>query len=563
MAGDSLKTDGSAKSPFTKIFSCPSCGAGITVRAVGLSITAVCGSCGSVIDTTNENYSILSKASQKGHRTQVIPLGQRGKLHGVLWEVIGYMERSNAGDIYFWSEYLLYNPYKGFVWLTEFDGHWNYVRVSKIKPDMKSEYSAIGNQRTFASYLGKKYYLFHQGTAKVAYVVGEFYWQVRQGELVYVQDFINPPEILSSQKDKQELIWSVGTHLEADDVKKAFRITEKMPRPIGVAPNQLSTITQQKNEIGKLWWIFVAILCGLQFFSIMFSKGEVVYAGKLSFDASDSSLQRVTPQFELKGRTTNLEVSVSSAINNSWFEVQSELVNDTHGNVVEFTQGVEYYSGTDYDGSWSEGSRLSTVVLSSIPSGAYHLNLDFEGPAMPVITPVEAVVVGTPPNAIPRYEYWPNGSVKSEEPYLDGKKEGIASYYHENGQLYGKIPWKNGEKHGSYKLYREDGSLDQELNYKNDKLHGKAKWYDHSNKLLQTYEYSDGRFEKARPNQYNQPVEVDVQIRRDIVTWSNFLWALALLTLYPMWVYWRSRSFEVERWSQSDFSPYFSHQEFE
>jgi hypothetical protein len=45
--------------------------------------------------------------------------------------------------------------------------------------------------------------------------------------------------------------------------------------------------------------------------------------------------------------------------------------------------------------------------------------------------------------------------------------------------------------------------------------------------------------------------------------WSNFWLGLVLLLIYPGWVLFRSRSFEVSRWSESDFSPYASSEDSE
>jgi hypothetical protein len=43
-------------------------------------------------------------------------------------------------------------------------------------------------------------------------------------------------------------------------------------------------------------------------------------------------------------------------------------------------------------------------------------------------------------------------------------------------------------------------------------------------------------------------------LRRGVVTWSNFFTALVLLSLYPFWVWYRGRKFELARWSESDLS---------
>ncbi len=434
MAGNELKTKTEQKSPSVKVFNCPSCGAGVVLRAAGQSVTAVCGSCSSIIDSSNENYKVIEKASKNGKRDQVIPLGQRGKLHGAVWEVIGYVERTDGSGVYLWSEYLLFNPLKGFRWLTEFDGHWNYVITTKTLPKKEN----IG--RKSANYLGKDYYLFHAGKAKVTYVVGEFYWQVKQGETVHVEDYVSPPEILSSEKSDNEVIWSLGQYVDANDVKAAFQVSKSMPLQNGVAPNQPSTASHAIGEVGKYWGVFLGVIFVLQLAFMIMAKNQTVYSGQFNFSPTDLEKMKVSPQFELSQGLTNVEIFLSAPVQNNWIEIQGDLVNDDNGDTIEFEQGVEFYSGRDSDGYWSEGSQQNSKVLSSIPSGKYHLN-------------VEAI----------------------------------------NGQQ-------------------------SEISY-------------------------------------------NIVIKRDVLTWSNFLWALILISIYPLFVWWRSRSFEMNRWSQSDFSPYYQHQE--
>ena len=63
-------------------------------------------------------------------------------------------------------------------------------------------------------------------------------------------------------------------------------------------------------------------------------------------------------------------------------------------------------------------------------------------------------------------EYWPNGKVKWERTYKDGKLDGVSTVYDEAGTLREEIPFKNGKKDGLYRSYYSDGKLRTEANYK-------------------------------------------------------------------------------------------------
>ncbi len=454
MAGKPILTVDKIKPASVKSFSCPVCGAPIAIRALGMSLSVACSSCGSVIDPTNENYQVLEVAARKTQQRPLIPLGQRGKLHGVTWECIGFMIRSDASAVYFWREYLLFNPIKGFRWLMEFDGHWSYIVQTKDNPVMGTH----GNHNVAVS-LGTTYHLFHRGRAITQYVIGEFYWQVKVGETVIVEDYISPPEILSCEKSDNEVVWSIGQYVSPGEVRKAFNIKEAMPTVIGISPNQPSTMVKT-SDIGAYWSLFFVLLFVLQVAHVMTAKNETAYNEVIEFSnqpstfgssyggmdstspvstAAGSANERVSKPFELKYGKTNVEFEFIAPVSNSWVEYGIELVNDDNGESIAFEQGLEYYWGRDSDGAWNEGSQKATTLLTSIPPGKYHFNIDASG---------EALRSGTLPTTI--------------------------------------------------------------------------------------------------------------RIKRDVPIWSNFLWSTLFLSIFPLFVWWRNRSFEVNRWSQSDFSPYYT-----
>jgi hypothetical protein len=69
----------------------------------------------------------------------------------------------------------------------------------------------------------------------------------------------------------------------------------------------------------------------------------------------------------------NVRAEVSSPLSNSWIGIQGDLVNEATGEVVSFYEEVSYYSGSDSDGTWSEGNQSEEEYLSSVEPGRYVL----------------------------------------------------------------------------------------------------------------------------------------------------------------------------------------------
>src|SRR5271156_4990378 len=142
--------------PQAKAVNCPQCGAAITLRALGQASAVVCESCHAILDAKDPQLQILQKFDKiVSPDRPLIPLGTRGKLRGTDYEVIGF-ERRNIkvdGVRYSWHEYILFNPYKGFRYLTEYQGHWNDLVVCKELPIVDPQASISLS----ANYLGETY----------------------------------------------------------------------------------------------------------------------------------------------------------------------------------------------------------------------------------------------------------------------------------------------------------------------------------------------------------------------------------------------------------------------
>jgi hypothetical protein len=364
--------------PQVKALNCPGCGAALAVRSFGNGVTIVCDSCHSILDAKDPNLQILQRFKVATDEVRpLIPLGTRGKIRGTDYEVIGFQRRTIYVDEmpYSWHEYVLFNPYKGFRYLTEYSGHWNDVSILKALPEVHPH----GSVPT-VGYLGETYKHFQTAKAGTSFVLGEFPWQVRVGEAAVVTDYVSPPRVLSSEQTGNEVTWSMGEYMTGKDVWKAFRLPGDPPEAVGVYENQPSPMSADTKNI---WVAFAGFLLLLVVMMIGFdtvARDEQVFTGAYRYDSNQrGEASFVTDEFELKGHTSNVEVKTSTDLNNRWIYLDYALINEDTGKALDFGREVSYYHGYDSDGSWTEGSANDSVAVPSVPAGKYYLRVEPEG----------------------------------------------------------------------------------------------------------------------------------------------------------------------------------------
>ena len=356
-----------------KTFACPSCGGAVTVKAVGHTIQAICSFCSSVIDVTDENYRIIRRAQQK-IRPTLLDIGTRGTLRGIMWEVIGYMEKSDGSGDYRWDEYLLYNPYHGFRFLVQANGHWNLMTVQKRDID------GLGWKEK-VKLNGRKYKLFLKGVANVEYVKGEFYWHAKKGEQVNCADYIAPPYMLSMEKSDQELTVSSGEYLKPSEVCDAFDVAkDNMPMKDGIAPNQPAPF---QGRLSKIWAVTLAAFIGvLTIQAITSSHADNATVGNAQFTVSPAQkTETLSTNSFILPKQGNVVIWSSSPVQNDWVELELSLVNEQTNETYDTRQAIEYYLGSDSDGPWKEGSQYAKTTISRVPPGNYRLLIDVDAGA--------------------------------------------------------------------------------------------------------------------------------------------------------------------------------------
>ncbi len=355
---------------------CPNCGGPVEIRGFAHTLSVICPQCLTVLDATSPLLHILQTVQIKQRIQPAIPLGARGKWNGRVYEVIGFQVREAGSDedAYSWEEYLLFNPYYGFRYLTGFQGHWNFVHVMHALPGGKRD--VVAEKRT--------YRLFDSGIATTTFVLGEFPWQVRLGETVKFIDYIAPPYILSSEDTDNEVTWSLGEYTPGQQVWQAFQLPGQPPPAQGIFANQPSPVAGKAGSAWRTWlWLTIALILIAIFLSSLKMDKEVFHETYRYTPAARTVGSTVTPSesapvithdFDLPGHTSNIQLSINTDIREDWIFFGFALINDDTGHAYDFGREVAYYPSDDDE----KGKPRDSVVIPRIPPGKYYFRIEPE-----------------------------------------------------------------------------------------------------------------------------------------------------------------------------------------
>lgn len=350
-----------------RALTCPNCGGTVALRAAGHSVSMVCEHCGTTLDTTRPELAVIAKATAAMHRPE-IPLGTRAELRGSVWEVVGYLERSD-GEIE-WSEYLLFNPYQGYAFLVDDGRRFSLGRLLDRLPDHRGGSLTVDGQGF--SRFGNTY-----GTW-VKFVVGEFYWRVAEGEHVRVTDFVTPGTMLSCEENEEERTWTRLVLLDRGEAEDAFGMANR-GRNMGGTPAPHEPSPYRNLTIEALIIGLVAAMA-LIVIASMGSIGVALRSADMTVRMDGPMVTQVIGPIQLPDRRAAIRIqATASQLDNSWIDVDYALVDRRTQESFYAYALVEAYHGRDSDGPWREGDSNPTMQLSSIPRGTYDLVVEATG----------------------------------------------------------------------------------------------------------------------------------------------------------------------------------------
>jgi hypothetical protein len=353
---------------------CSSCGAPIEVRNMLAAEMVSCSYCGSVLDLESDKHEVLHKILTDQRPYAPLKIGDKGKLKGVLWEIIGRLQLSEEGDK--WDEFLLFNPQMGYAWLQLDEGHWVYFRKAKNKPMLQAESAFPGQNFRM---LGKQFKVVEKSAAKISYIEGEFSYQAKAGDVMNYLDAVAPPLMVSAEWSAKELEWLIGEYMTPEAVKAAFGL-DRVPRPMGVGKCQPFEAPKWRT---RLAWAFAAVAA--LFFLMIFVS---MVPGKKT-----NTFTALAPQYLKTAANTQgylsgpikvesdgiMQVEFHAPVSNSWVYLDAMLLDEKKNPMVIFSGNLSYYKGYSGGEHWSEGSQYDKEVFVVDKPGTYYLALLGQG----------------------------------------------------------------------------------------------------------------------------------------------------------------------------------------
>ena len=272
--GWSVSTSGPnpAAPPQVKSLNCPRCGAAITLRSFTQAVTVVCDHCHSILDAQDPRLAILQTfKAATSEDPPSIPLERavRSVAHNTRLSDFSAVPLSVEGIPYSWHEYVLFNPYKGFRYLTEYNGHWNDTSILRSLPTV-NKYDSPPT----VSYLGETYKHFQTAQAATSFVLGEFPWQVRVGETADVSDYVSPPRVLSSERREKKSHGRWANISPAATSGRLFVCQVILPSQLAYTRTSHSPLSDDTKTIWMIFAAFATVILAMMVGFSAFSRNE-------------------------------------------------------------------------------------------------------------------------------------------------------------------------------------------------------------------------------------------------------------------------------------------------
>lgn len=351
---------------------CPHCGAPLDIKDEN-SRMVVCASCGSHLQAsagvTEVELRVLSQQATSQPHGFSLEIGDSFVHDKARFEVIGRLALGDADEPHGEStlQYLLFNPRRGSLWLSSYQGHWDLTETWRVLP--VGEPRALRKGDSMKSHDGRSWLLVEQGTSVIRYVDGALPWVAELGDrsdYVELTSDDGSGELYEVEYRRGELEVGRGRWLSVAQVRQATG--KAIAKPQGRREN----VAEVLNSYSWMMRIAgVALVINIVFALVTFSLGKQVLDQRLDTEALRGEV--LTEPFEVASSGNVIDVSFKAPLDNAWMSIDWAVVRGDD-EVIHVDDGdLEYYHGVEGGESWSEGSRSSTTYLRIDDAGSYRL----------------------------------------------------------------------------------------------------------------------------------------------------------------------------------------------
>jgi hypothetical protein len=346
---------------------CASCGSPNAVKDEAAKLV-VCGHCGNHLDLSGDEQVVLGEGRVKQWAFP-LELGERFRFKGVRHEVIARMAHIEDGD---YSEctrdYLLYHPSRGSLWLSEYGGSWSWSRPTHVMPAGPT--AGLTATDRFETGDGRRWVVSETGEYELLYVDGSLPWTARIGDRVRYVDCVadgGSDEQYEITEEKGQREFGRGAALPISSVRRALGRDD-------VSGVEKSTSVAEKLRA-------VRAVLGLALVALVINGGASLFcwqSGSTVLDEAFTDDQMTagafSSPFTVPGKGGLLKIRTTAiALNNDWMAANLALVEGEETVAHVLDADMEYYTGRDADGSWSEGSRSETLYVRVPRGGSYRV----------------------------------------------------------------------------------------------------------------------------------------------------------------------------------------------
>jgi hypothetical protein len=350
--------------------------------------------CGSVLDG-QAGYAVLkAHAVAKGRRSYLpLQLGERGRLKGVEFTVIGFTSWRADGDS--WIDFVLFSPTHGYAWLSVDDGHWDLTRRLRDIPSTQTDWRRLRPRAPIR--LGKRRFRFYETyTARVTDLGGELTSRLDKGQRVMLSDAVDPPNTLTRAVEGDELVYEIGEYLTPEQVREAFRLpsTRPLPRPSGVHPSQPFKISPLGRAMQNNGLIFSGLAIPLLLWALISGSGQVLLREVLPGQALLQPDGVLTQPFNVTRPNRLLKFTFESPISNGWMWLDFDIIGaESAQEMFSLGKEISFYEGYEGGERWTEGSRRASALFRVPRGGSYQLRVSNSERGDNVRSPDVTVVV--------------------------------------------------------------------------------------------------------------------------------------------------------------------------